>query len=479
MAGITDSGLVIKRLIEIYADKQAKAVELFQDLVEPGDIVDTSSSSVIGRLIALDSPSEADLWEAIQQVYSAFDPNSATGIALDNLVALAGITRREQTFTTSSILVAGDTNTLIPSGSTVSSSTTGSNFLVTSAIALSPTLASGVTVSILTVTNNTVYSISYSNNTSTNTISYTSDSTATLAEILSGLLSVVSTAHPSLSASIVGNQFVINRQDVFQTVSFVTSNNVGIVKVSTIGEVISEESGPLSQQVNTIDTIETPVLGWDSVTNPTIAISGQSRETDQELRLRFRNAKYERATNSLDSIYSALINLQNVSEVIIYENDTNSTDANGVPGHSFLPIVVGGLSTDIANAIWENKPVGILSYGNTSVSINDLQGFPHTVSFSRPTPIVIYITMNITPDNTFPANGEAAIRTALVEYFNTEFGIGDDIIYSRLYTPINSVRGHQVESLFIGTSPNPTGTSNIVIPFNAVASLNSVNIIIT
>lgn len=478
MAGLTDAGFVIKRLADILADDRALAVRLFQDLVQPGDIVDTSDSSALGRLISLQAPSQADLWEAAQEIYAAFDPNSATGIALDNLVQYAGITRREQTFTTASILVSGDTNTLITAGSTISSSTTGSQFTVNVPIALVPTSASGITVSVTTVANNTVYSISYSNNTSTNTISFTSDATATLAEILNGLLAVINSAHPSLVASIVNNRLVIDREDIFQTVSFTTSANLGILKVRAIGEVVATDSGPKDQQVNTIDTISTPILGWDSVTNPVMATSGQDRETDEELRLRFRNAKYDRATNSLDSIYSALVNVTGVTEVIIYENDTSVPDENGIPGHSFLPIVVGGLSTDIANAIWDNKPVGILSYGNTSVSINDIQGFPHVISFSRPNPVVIYITMDITTDNDFPANGEDAIRTALIEYFNAEFGTGDDVVYSRLYTPINSVPGHQVDSLYVGTSPNPTGTSNITIPFDSVASLNSLNIVI-
>lgn len=483
MAGLTDAGFVVKRLTEIYGDKAALAVQLFQDLVAVGDIVDTGPSSILGRLIALDSPSEADLWEALQQIYAAFDPNSATGIALDNLVAYAGLTREEQTFTTSSVLVSGDNNTLITLGQTVSSSTTGEQYTVNSPIALIPSSASGITVSVLTVANSTAYTITYASTISSNTITFTSDASATLDEILNGLLTVITSAHPTLTASISGTgnaaRLVIDRVDMFQTVSFTTSSNLGITKIRTVGEVVAVNSGPISQPINTIDTIATPILGWDSVINPVAAVSGEDRETDEQLRLRFRNGKYQRATNSLDSIYSALINLDNVTEVTIYENDTSVVDANGVPAHSFLPIVVGGLSTDIANAIWQNKPVGILSYGNTTVSINDLQGFPHAISFSRPNPVVIYISMDITTDANFPANGNDQIRSALLDYFAANFGTGDDVIYSRLYTPINSVPGHQVESLTIGTSPSPTGTANIPIGFDSVASLNSANIIIT
>jgi uncharacterized phage protein gp47/JayE len=479
MAGLTDSGFVIKRLAEILADDRALAVQLFQDLVSPGQNVDTSDSSALGRLISLAAPSEADLWEAAQEVYAAFDPNSATGIALDNLVAYGGLTRKEQTFTTASILVAGDTNTLIPVGQTVSSSTTAEQFTTVSAISLSPSTASGITVSVITLQNSAAYTITYANNTTSNTISFTSDSTATVSEVLAGLQSVIATAHPSLNSSIVGNSVVIDRDDIFQTVNFTTSDNLGIVKVRTVGEVVAVNAGPIDQPANTIDTILTPMLGWDGVINPVAGSSGEDRETDEQLRLRFRNGKFDRATNSIDSIYSALINLNGVTEVTIYENDTSLPDANGVPGHSFLPIVSGGLSTDIANAIWENKPIGILSYGNTTVSISDDQGFPHAISFSRPNPVVIYISMDITTDVNFPANGNDQIRSALIAYFAANFGTGDDVIYSRLYTAINSVPGHQVNSLTVGTTPSPVGTSNVSIAFDQIASLNSSNIIIT
>ncbi len=479
MAGLTDSGFVIKRLAEILADDRALAVQLFQDLVSPGQNVDTSDSSALGRLISLAAPSEADLWEAAQEVYSAFDPNSATGIALDNLVAYAGLTRKEQTFTTSSILVAGDTNTLIPVGQTVSSSTTGEQFTTVGAISLSPSNASGITVSIVTLQNSTAYTITYSNTTTTNTITYTSDASATVAEILAGLQSVIAGAHPSLVSSVVGTTLVVDRNDIFQTVNFTTSGNLGITKVRTVGEVVAINSGVIEQPANTIDTILTPMLGWDSVINPVAATPGEDRETDEELRLRFRNGKFDRATNTLDAIYSALINLDNVSEVTIYENDTSVVDSNGVPAHSFLPIVSGGLSTDIANAIWTNKPVGILSYGNTTVVINDIQGFPHDVSFSRPDPVIVYISMDITTDVNFPANGNDLIRSNIIQYFQDNFGTGDDVIYSRVYTPINAVSGHQVNSLFIGTSPSPTGVVNIPIAFDSIASISSVNILIS
>lgn len=479
MAGVENTGFVTKRLPDIITDLRAEAVSLFQDLVPPGEIVDTSDSSTIGRLIGLTSPSTADLWEAAQEVYSAFDPNAATGIPLDNLVALAGITRQEETSTVSPVFVVGDVNTLITSGSVVTSPFTGEQFAVNTPIALAPTNASGIGVSVLTVADSTLYTITYSNTTTTSNINYTSGVSATAATILAGIKAVIDSVHPNLTATIDGTRLDIVRNDVFQTVNFSVTSNLGITKVSTVGEVVAVNSGPIEQLSNTITSITTPILGWDSVTNPIAASPGTLRETDEELRIRFRNTKFDKATNTIDAIYSAISTVDGIEQVVIYENDTDVVDSFGVPGHSFLPIVLGGLSTDIANAIWENKPIGILSYGNTTVSINDIQGFPHDVSFSRPDPVVIYISIDLTTNANYPASGDDLIKQALIDYFSSNIGIGDDVVYSRLYTPINSVPGHEVNSLTIGTSPSPIGTSNIVIAFDEIANLNDLNIIIT
>lgn len=480
MAGLTDSGLDIKRLVEVITDLRQEAVPIFQDLLEdPNDIVDTSEDSTLGRLIGLISPSLADLWEAVQEVYSAFDPNSATGIALDNLVALGGITRFSNTYTTAQAIFTGNNGTLIPAGSVVSSATTGQSFNVVASVALSPSLASGVTVTVPTVASSTLYTITYSRITSSNTVSYTSGVGATAASILAGLKAEIDANHPQLIATVVGTTLEIDLDDIFQVTSFSTSVNLGITKVDKIGDLIAQEYGPIEQAPNTITTISTPVLGWDSVTNPISAVAGRYVETDEELRERFRVSKFERASNILEALYSALINLDTVEQVVIYENDTDVVDANGIPAHSFMPIVLGGISTNIAQSIWENKPLGIRSYGNTIVTIYDSQGFPHDIGFERPNPVTIYIDLDITTNSDFPQNGEQAIKDAIAAYMEAQFGIGEDVVYSRLYTPINSVPGHQVNSLTIGTSPNPTGVSNIPIAFNELFSLDPNNIVIT
>lgn len=479
--GITDEGFVLKRLQDILTEQRQKARELFGDLVAPGDVVDVSDSSVLGRLINMDAFGDADLWEVAQQSYSALDPNSATGIALDNIVQYGGIGRQGASATTAIGLFAGSNGTLIPAGNTVAAPVTGTQFTVTDSVALSPSLAAGITVAVLTVTDSVNYTITYTTSTTTsNTVTYNSGVGATVANILAGLQAEITSSHPLLTATVVGTTLVVDRVDVFQASTFSTGTRLNITKVKKIGSLQATVNGPLEQEANTITQIITPVLGWDSITNPLEASAGTLKEADEELRIRFRNTKLERSSNILDSLYSALLNLTGVDEVAIYENDTDVTDSNGVLPHSFLPVVLGGSSQLIAETIWENKPMGIRSQGNTVISVTDTQGFPHDIGFERPNPVTIYIIVNlsINPESTlpFPGDGEAQVIASIQDYASTNFGVGDDVIYSRLYTPINEIPGHQIDSLFIGTSPAPVGMSNIVVAFNEIASFESVNI---
>lgn len=481
--GLTDQGFILPRLQDILNAQRQKAVELFQDLCPPGEAVDTTYSSALGRLIALDAAGDADLWEVAQMVYSAFDPNSATGIALDNIVAYGGISRFGQSFSTAIGLFSGDNGTLISSGNTVKSSVQNNQFSVTDSVALSPSAASGITLSVLTVQNSTAYTITYSTSSSTtNTVTYTSSGAATANEILTGLNAEILSAHPLLNGIVVGTTLVVNKVDVFQTSNFSVSANLNITKVKKLGSLQANVVGAIEQEANTIDTIVTPVLGWDSVTNPLAASAGSLAETDEELRIRFRNTKLERSSNILDSLYSALLNVDGVTEVAIYENDTDITDANGVLPHSFLPVVLGGSSQLIAETIWENKPLGIRSQGNTEVDVTDSQGYIHSIGFERPNPVTVYVTINLSMNpedpNIFPGDGQDQIKQAIIDYAASHFGVGDDVIFSRLYTPINQIPGHQIDSLYVGTSPSPVTSSNVIIDFNEISSFESVNILV-
>ena len=170
-----------------------------------------------------------------------------------------------------------------------------------------------------------------------------------------------------------------------------------------------------------------------------------------------------------------MFSLDDVQQVYIDDNNTDVTNANGTPGHSFLVLVDGGTSVEIARAIWDNRGAGVASVGNTSVTITDKFGYQREIKFSRPTPVNIYIQLELTTDQNFPEDGYDQIREAIINYVDG-LSIGQDVLYSRLYTPINAIPGHQVDSMLIGTTNPPTGTSNIITNFDEVGQVLPENI---
>lgn len=486
MSGLTNEGLVIQRLNDILVSQRQKATELFQDLVPAGEAIDTSNNTTIGRLIQLAAPSTADLWEAVQQVDSAFDPEKATGLALDKVVKYGGLTRLPAQRATLQAIFTVTGNTVIPYNSAVRGLGTNLLWRTRSYLAIDNTSNCGITVAVNTAANSSVYSITYTTASGNQTISYTSDSSATQAEILNGLYAAATSSPHNLIFNVTlntDNTLTLVKKIIYVESTFsVNSVKLGITKWMKAAEMIAETAGEVTQDVNTVTSIETPVLGWVSVYNDTAAVGGAAKETDDELRIRFRNTKYERASNILEALYSALISVEGVTQVVIYENDTNTTDSNGIPAHNFMVIVVGGSIPLLAQTIWQNKPLGIRAYSSTGVyqTVYDSQGFPHPIGVNLPSYVPIYISIDLTKTvGIYPADGDARIKDAIVKYFSDNTQIGDDVEYSRLFTPINTVVGHYVNFLKIGTSPSPTGTSNIVIAFDSLATIDPSHIVIT
>lgn len=108
--GVTPQGFNAMRLPEIKDELE----DLF--IAEFGDI-NLESQSVTGQLIGIFSKVLADDWENLSDVYLSQYPNSASGISLDNVVQLNGLTRLPALRTSVIGSATGVPGTLIPSGS--------------------------------------------------------------------------------------------------------------------------------------------------------------------------------------------------------------------------------------------------------------------------------------------------------------------------------------------------------------------------
>ena len=75
----------------------------------------------------------------------------------------------------------------------------------------------------------------------------------------------------------------------------------------------------------------------------------------------------------------------------------------------------------------------------------------------------------------FPSNGNARIKQAIVEWFNN-LNVGEDIHYSRLYAPINSIQGFAVKNLKFGYKGGTLGLEDVIIRHNEIATISAEDI---
>jgi hypothetical protein len=152
---------------------------------------------------------------------------------------------------------------------------------------------------------------------------------------------------------------------------------------------------------------------------------------------------------------------------------------------SFETIVQGGSDSDIANKIWQTKPAGIQTFGNTTFIITDSQGDQHGIRFSRPNQIFVWIDLQITlnPNVSFPSNGIDLVTNALVDFGNT-LNIGENVFFQQLLCQIFEVQGVASGDMEIGGSVSGTvqptlSTDNIIIDVTEIAVFSSERINIT
>lgn len=283
----------------------------------------------------------------------------------------------------------------------------------------------------------------------------------------------------------------VNNVNQWETLAEVELDGTGVGSVQAASLAV----GPITADIGTIINIVTPYAGWTGVTNLAAATPGRNVETDTELRQRRDRSTMAPAASPVESVYANLANITGVTYARVRQNNTLLTDSDGIPGKSVAAVVVGGEDLDIAYTLLARTGIASAWYGNTSQVLFDAQGEPYTVSWTRPTPLVTYvdIELEIVNPNIFPADGLQQIKDAIRTYaqggapalgiddgFSTSgFPPGATVLWSRLFTPINFIPGHRVVSLFIGTSPNPTGTADIPTPWDQVPLFLDDNIDIT
>lgn len=216
---------------------------------------------------------------------------------------------------------------------------------------------------------------------------------------------------------------------------FITT--AGVVIASGVADVAAEcsEFGPVVANAATLTHIDTPVAGWATVTNVLDAVVGRAIETDEDYRARQVALLEVGGTGNHEAIRSALLAVPNVTEAIVFSNDTDAI-VDTLPPHSIECIILGGDDDAIRAAIFANKAAGIQAFGSITGSVTDSNGDAHEIDFTRPTDEVLHVNIVVHKDPAlFPATGSQIIKDSLAAFALAKYRIGDDVIRNKLFEP--------------------------------------------
>ncbi len=265
--------------------------------------------------------------------------------------------------------------------------------------------------------------------------------------------------------------YAIHRLRVFGTFEYVVpagtvfKNNSGITFYSSQDAVISNEETAGSNiyyALVTVQCTESGTIGNVTDINDTNEVNtdikavtwydtvayGTPIESDPDLRNKFNKVVQGIGTNTSASIKANLLRVDGVNDVIIINNNTTENIPVGsltVASGSYAVIVHSDDTTidnDIATAIFEKHPLGVIQSGIKSVTIKDEANVEHIMKFSYVETQTIDINIKCVVDDTFTSisDGVNQITNNVTSYING-LGIGETVVFSRLYDYIYNVTG--------------------------------------
>ena len=474
-----ERGIITQGIDEFRREMSEAAKVAFSDKLD-GRELRVDDSSVLGRLFAIVSKPLAQNAEILPLILQSLDLNSAEGQQLDNLLwNIHRIKRKSESPATGMVMLYGDLGVQVSQGSSVSNTMTGDAYTTDNDVTFSSRGCNGVDIKINSVGG--TYQLNYSID------GYLSESPAIVIEL--------NTVDRTIRD--VADRFVdaINNQSSYL---YATRNNDNTVKVNILDETrigsfsieglstITRAYMPVYVTSSTytsqeslsgqISSIRTSTLGWRGVYNPFYIFPSTSVESDEEYRYRGKLLQ----SGSSGKYTSILMALKSVKGVV-YENVQQNTSANttnsGIINNGVAITVMGGNEDEIALAIFNSVSEGIATSGEILKLVKDINGFEHEIRFSRPKIVPLEMTLSLITYPNFPVNGNAKIRQAIVEWFNN-LNVGEDIHYSRLYEPINSIQGFAVKNLKFGYKGGTLSIEDVIIRHDEIATLDASDIII-
>lgn len=446
--GVTPEGFIKMRLPEI---REAIVADLRNRLIAEGlsPDIETRPDSVMGLMIDTFAEREAALWEMGEGVYYAMYPGSASGVALDRSVSFTGVTRLLPEPSLDYVVLYGLQGTTVPAGSQIRNRVTQNLWETTEDQVISALEAVDATL-VPTVQNSALYRVTIDGV----NYDYTSDASATVAEILAGIVAAVSIS----DVNAISDGAAVRLEDLTGAeFSLAVSANLTISRIGS--RVIARTVENIAEAVSAgdLNTIVTLVAGWTSVNNVGAGTVGRALESDAELRARYPLGVFRLGAATLPSLAPNILNdVIGVTAVKVYENDTDAV-VDGRKPHSIHVIVEGGLNASVAAAIYKYKAAGIDTNGDIHEVVPAPEG-DQDIYFDRPEPVFVWAKAALTllppSEQAFPADGFERVA-ASINATGQALGVGQDVLLQKFLCGIYQTPGIANVDLTFAWSTNP------------------------
>lgn len=201
---------------------------------------------------------------------------------------------------------------------------------------------------------------------------------------------------------------------------FYLENDVTIGEDGTAsGVFLARETGEILCEANSLNSVRTTVLGWETVTNPMSGVLGSDIESDRDLKIRRLETLYN-GRSFVGDVQARLAAVENIQSYYVDQNNKmENVTRNGITmlPHSVYVCAYGGTDADVAMAIY--RSTSCCDYtGNTTVTVTDpWTQQTYDVSFDRPEIIQCDVKIYVKLD-TGTGNVTDAIKLAIEKYQN-------------------------------------------------------------
>lgn len=211
-----------------------------------------------------------------------------------------------------------------------------------------------------------------------------------------------------------------------------------------------------------IDRMVNPNAEIDSVVGVEVVQVGEEEESDYDFLKRYEIVREGRGSCTEAAIKAALVNIPTVNGAHIIINESATETVDDIPPKSIACYIDGGANyhQEIAEAIFDKKPLGVKTYGDQSVAVTYGGLTNYNVNFSHAATVNVYINLTITTSAEFEESGNANIRTKLQEYIDS-LGIGVGLVTTTLYSYIYSVSGVSSALVEVSTDGAEYSSDNI------------------